>query len=85
MRALLDGWGADNPEALWDALPPSYQRDINDLVQTTARRLHPEAWQWFLRIARKGSIVFEKHAAGLGRIPPIPAPPAIDLTLRTLK
>ncbi len=68
MRALLDGWGANNPEALWDALPPSYQRDINDLVQTMARRLHPEAWQWFLKVARKGSIVFEKHAAGLTQV-----------------
>src|SRR5262249_30851728 len=47
MRALLDGWGADNPEALWDALPAGYQQDVNDLVHLTARRLHPEAWRWF--------------------------------------
>jgi hypothetical protein len=62
MRALLDGWGADNPEALWDGLPASYQHDVNDLVQTAARRLHPEAWQWFLKIMRRGSAVLENHA-----------------------
>src|SRR5437763_1628913 len=38
MRALLDGWGKDNPEALWDALPASYQQDINDLVHLAAQR-----------------------------------------------
>jgi hypothetical protein len=65
MRALLDGWGADNSEALWEALPPGYQQDVNELVHLTARRLHPEAWRWFLRIMQKGSDLFQKEADAL--------------------
>jgi hypothetical protein len=70
MRALLDGWGADNPEALWDALPPGYQQDVNELVHLTAQRLHPEAWRWFLRIMQKGGDLFQKEADALSQASP---------------
>ena len=57
LRAILDGLHENRPAALWDALPTSYQKDVNDLVHLFAARMHPEAWKWFLQIARKGAIV----------------------------
>lgn len=31
--------------AIYDSLPPSYRQDINDIVQLTAQRTDPAAWQ----------------------------------------
>jgi hypothetical protein len=55
VRHVLAGLHENRPDVVWDALPPSYQRDVNDLVNLSARRLHPEAWRWLLQIAAKGA------------------------------
>jgi len=57
LRAVLYGLHEHRPDALWDALPASYQQDVSDLVHLFAARMHPQAWTWFLQIARKGAIV----------------------------
>ena len=57
LRAILNGLHENRPEAVWDALPGSYQQDVNDLVHLFARRLHPEGWKWFVQIVRKGAVV----------------------------
>src|SRR5258708_4650419 len=46
LRAVLNGLHENHPEALWDAMPASYQRDVNGLVHLFAGRMHPEAWKW---------------------------------------
>ena len=51
---VLNGLSSNHPDALWDALPPSYQADLNNLTSRFAGRLHPEAWRWFSLIAKKG-------------------------------
>lgn len=53
IRAIVDAELDQAPAALWDALPASYQRDVNDLVHLVANRLNPEAWRWALQIVRK--------------------------------
>ena len=57
LRSVLEGLHENRPDALWDALPASYQQDVNDLVHLFAARMHPEAWKWFVQIARKGAVV----------------------------
>lgn len=57
LRAILEGLHENRPDAVWDALPASYQHDVNDLVHLFVARMHPEAWKWFVQIARKGAIV----------------------------
>src|SRR4029077_19503673 len=41
---ILEGLHESRPGAVWDALPASYQRDVNGLVHLFATRMHPEAW-----------------------------------------
>jgi hypothetical protein len=57
LLAVLVGLHENRPGAVWDALPASYQQDVNDLVHLFAHRMHPEAWKWFVQIARKGAVV----------------------------
>jgi hypothetical protein len=57
LRAVLEGLHEHHPEVVWDALPASYQQDLNELVHLFAARMHPEAWKWFLQIASKGARV----------------------------
>src|SRR5947207_3149785 len=57
LRTILDGLHENRPDVVWGALPASYQHDVNDLVHLFAARMHPEAWKWFVQIARKGAIV----------------------------
>src|SRR5260221_6641503 len=55
MTTILRGLHENRPDVLWDALPSSYQRDVNELVHLAAGRLHPEAWRWLLQIAGKSA------------------------------
>ena len=57
LSAVLEGLHENRPDAVWDALPASYQQDVNDVVHLFATRMHPEAWKWFVQIARKGAVV----------------------------
>src|SRR5260370_1126971 len=50
-RVLLQGLHDNHPDVFWDALPASYQGNVNELVRLFANRLHPEAWRWLLQIA----------------------------------
>ena len=55
LLAILNGLHENRPDAVWDALPGSYQKDVNDLVHLFAQRMHPEAARWFVQILRKGA------------------------------
>lgn len=57
VRVVLEGLKQDRAEVLWEALPASYKRDVNELLHLFAGRLHPEAWRWFQQIAGKGAEV----------------------------
>lgn len=42
--AVARGIAQNRPEALWEFLPPSYRRDVNDTVHEFARRMDAELW-----------------------------------------
>jgi hypothetical protein len=42
--AVLDGLRQNNPQALWDFLPTSYQQDVNDTVHEFAEKMDAELW-----------------------------------------
>jgi hypothetical protein len=44
VKAVLQGLADQHPEILWQALPPSYQKDINDLTHAFANKMDPEVW-----------------------------------------
>lgn len=43
-QAAVDALENDRPDLLWQALPSSYQRDINEHIHEFARRMDPELW-----------------------------------------
>ena len=45
VRSVLDGLRNNRPRVLWEALPASYQRDVNDLVHGFADRMDEEVWE----------------------------------------
>jgi hypothetical protein len=53
LMAVLRGLSTNQPDSVWDALPASYQKDVDELLGEFASRLHPEAWRWFAQIAGK--------------------------------
>ena len=62
-RGLADGEIA----VLWEALPPSYQRDVNGLVHRFARAVDPEVWNHsFAVLAKLARVLEEKHAFIVG-------------------
>jgi hypothetical protein len=63
VMAVLKGLSANQPDAVWDALPQSYRRNVSDLVSRFACRLHPEAWRWFSQIAAKSRTLLPEDGA----------------------
>lgn len=53
VKAVVDGLQQNKPGALWDALPASYQKDVNDLVHTAAGKADPELWNAGWELFRK--------------------------------
>ena len=65
---LLQGLSANRPDALWEALPESYQNDVSSLISRFAARLHPEAWRWFVQVAGKSrGLLPEDDSEGAAR------------------
>lgn len=44
VQAVMDGIGSGQAGAVWDAMPPAYQADINDIVQTFGKNMDPNVW-----------------------------------------
>jgi hypothetical protein len=70
IRTVLKGLHENHPDAVWLALPSSYQRDVNELMHLVARRLHPEAWRWFLQISAKGARLARALSSAEQEAPP---------------
>jgi hypothetical protein len=51
--AVVDEFNANHPEAVWDFLPESYQRDLNDVVHLFAERMDAELWTKSILVVRK--------------------------------
>jgi len=70
VRSVVLGLQEGRLDAVWDALPASYQRDLNDLVHLAAKRLNPAAWRWSQQIAGKWAKLFrislKEDVAALG-------------------
>ncbi len=44
VKAVFQGLADQHPEILWQALPASYQKDINELTHAFANKMDPEIW-----------------------------------------
>jgi hypothetical protein len=54
------GLSEDKPEVLWQALPESYQKDVNDLIATAAKGADPDVYNQSFGIAKKIVQVLQK-------------------------
>ena len=45
MRSIQDGMSNNQPVVVWNAMPETYQADVNGLVQTFGTNMDPELWQ----------------------------------------
>ena len=45
VRAVAEGLADRHPEVIWQALPPTYQKDITELTHAFAERMDPTVWE----------------------------------------
>ena len=45
VRAVAEGLADRHPEVLWQALPPTYHKDITELTHAFAERMDPAVWE----------------------------------------
>jgi len=50
---------AGNPGVVWDALPASYQQDINEITREFAGKMDPEVWAKTFAVVRKAAVVLQ--------------------------
>jgi len=63
VRAVSMALADRHPEVLWQALPPSYQKDITELTHTFAGRMDPAVWDAAFGLGRKtAGILRDKKA-----------------------
>ena len=53
VRAVSAALADRHPEVLWQALPPTYQKDITELTHTFAGRMDPAVWNAAFGLGRK--------------------------------
>lgn len=52
VRYITDGLGKGQPVVVWNALPESYQADVNGLVQTFGQNMDPQTWTTLTTMVR---------------------------------
>ncbi len=57
VRKVAAGLAAQQPEVVWQALPPSYQRDVTALVRDFGRNLDPSLHARFVTVGRRAVTV----------------------------
>ncbi len=59
VMALMQSLGDYHPEAVWDALPPSYQQDVKDVIADFANRMDAEIWDKSFVVLKKLVVVLQ--------------------------
>ncbi|MEX1096939.1 MAG: hypothetical protein WED34_12910 [Planctomycetales bacterium] len=61
VNAVFDGLRNDRPQAVWEFLPASYQRDVNRLVREFAERMDPVVWDRGVETVRRAVRLLDTH------------------------
>ncbi len=75
-RALAASVQAGNLRALWDAMPASYQGDVNDLVHTFAANMDADVWKAGVGLLQKAIRVLKEKKEFLLKQPALAQSPA---------
>jgi hypothetical protein len=57
VRAVAEGIASGHPEVLWQALPPSYQTDLNELTRLVADTVDPQLWDAAFATGRRAAAI----------------------------
>lgn len=60
MRAVIADLQTGNLRGVWDALPASYQKDLNDVVHTFAENMDAEVWTTTMSAVSKARLVLKQ-------------------------
>ncbi len=63
VTAVAEALADRHPEVLWQALPPSYQKDITELTHAFAARMDPTVWDAAFGLGRKTANVLRDKKA----------------------
>ena len=81
-RALQANMEAGNLRAVWDALPSSYQSDVNDLIHTFAANMDADVWRAGAGLVNKVIRVLKEKKEFLLKQPALAQSP-VDATTMT--
>ncbi len=65
--ALIEGLQNDHPEVLWELLPKSYQKELNQLLHSFAEKMDAELWSNTTAVVRKVVLVFKTKKEFFGQ------------------
>jgi hypothetical protein len=63
VRAVNFALADHHPEVLWQALPPTYQKDITELTHVFAGRMDPAVWDAAFGLGRKATTILRDKKA----------------------
>ena len=66
---MINGVADGHPEVVWSALPPTYQNDINDIVQTFGKSMDPQLWDQILGVVQKIQQILETKGEFIANVP----------------
>lgn len=81
VQAVIDGLADNQPEVFWDALPPSYQTDIHDLISVFYANADAELYDQLFRILKKGVRVMDEKEDYIFNSPMALGTPLIESTI----
>jgi hypothetical protein len=77
-QAVIDGLAAGKADAVWAALPSSYQDDITELVQGFGNGMDPNVWQQIQGAIEKVHTVLDTKADFIANVPALQGMPDSD-------
>ncbi|MBW2133408.1 MAG: hypothetical protein JRG88_12920 [Deltaproteobacteria bacterium] len=63
VNEAIQGLASHQPRVLWDALPASYQKDMEDIVHELARKMDKDLWNKGFALADKAVLVLKRKKA----------------------
>ncbi len=69
IQRVVDGIGAGRVDAVWTAMSPAWQKDVNDLAQTFGNSVDPNIWNQIRGAVEKVHLVLDTKAEFIANSP----------------
>jgi hypothetical protein len=81
VRAVVEAMADNQPRVLWDALPPSYQADIREVISVFCAQMDPEMYRRMFRILGKAVKVLKEKEDYFARSPVALSTPLLESSI----